>query len=85
MKRNIRTALSWIESELTNAGFTPELLALFRTPLVLSRSFTTADGKPCAEPVILLGNGICKNRYAGDASVVGTLRAALEKERCIIH
>ena len=38
---------------------------------LLGRDFTPADGEKDAERVVILGNTLWKNRYAGDASVLG--------------
>ena len=50
---------------------TPGLFNLIRTPPVLGRGFTPADGRPGAEAVVLLGQGVWKNRYASANNVVG--------------
>ena len=38
---------------------------------ILGRDFLPEDDRPGATPVVLLGNGIWKNRYGSDPSVVG--------------
>jgi predicted permease len=53
------------------ARVTPGLFNLIRTPPVVGRGFTLADGRPGAEAVVLLGHGVWKNRYAGATDVVG--------------
>jgi putative ABC transport system permease protein len=42
---------------------TPGLFDLLRTPPVLGRGFTAADGEPGAEEVVLIGHTVWKNRY----------------------
>jgi predicted permease len=53
------------------ARVTPGLFDLIRTPPILGRGFTAADGRPGAEAVVLLGHGLWQNRYAGAADVIG--------------
>ena len=38
---------------------------------MLGRSFTEADGRPGAEPVVLISHGVWMSRYAADPSVIG--------------
>jgi putative ABC transport system permease protein len=38
---------------------------------VVGRSFTEADGRPGAEPVVLISNSVWKSRYGGDLSIIG--------------
>ena len=38
---------------------------------VLGRDFAAADDRQGAEPIVMLGNGLWKNRYGGDPSIVG--------------
>jgi len=38
---------------------------------VMGRDFTAADDRPGADPTVMLGNGIWKNRYGSDPSVIG--------------
>ncbi len=53
------------------ARVTPSLYTLLRSPPILGRGFSTANGQAGAEAVVLLGHGIWKNRYASAADVVG--------------
>jgi putative ABC transport system permease protein len=53
------------------ARVTPGLFTLLRTPPIVGRGFTPADGQPGAEPVVLLGHAVWKSRYAGAPDVVG--------------
>jgi putative ABC transport system permease protein len=53
------------------ARVTPGLFTLLRTPPILGRGFTPADGKPGAEAVVLLSHAVWKSRYGGIAGVVG--------------
>ena len=53
------------------ARVTPGLYTLLRSPPLLGRGFTIADGQAGAESVVLLGHGVWKNRYAGATDVVG--------------
>lgn len=38
---------------------------------ILGRDFLPEDDRPGAAPVVLLGNGVWRQRYGGDASIVG--------------
>src|SRR6266852_6952614 len=38
---------------------------------VLGRDFRPEDGRPEGEPVVIISNGVWKNRYGGDAKTVG--------------
>jgi predicted permease len=38
---------------------------------VMGRDFRASDDRPGAEPTVMLGNGIWKNRYGSDRSVIG--------------
>ena len=53
------------------AKVTPGLFSLIRTPPVLGRGFTAADGTAGAEAVVLLGHGVWQNRYGGAEDVIG--------------
>lgn len=53
------------------ARITPTLFSLMRTPPIHGRTFSADDGKPGAEPVLLLGHGIWKNRYGASPDVIG--------------
>ena len=45
--------------------------ALIGQKPLLGRGFLPDDDRPGAAPVVILGNGIWKNRYGSDASVIG--------------
>lgn len=53
------------------AHVTPGLFTLIRTPPIVGRGFTAADGTAGAEAVVLLGHGVWQKRYGGDPAVVG--------------
>ena len=53
------------------ARVTPGLFTMIRTPPILGRGFTPADGKPGAEAVVLLGHKVWQSRYAGAPDVAG--------------
>jgi len=55
------------------ARVTSSLFTLIQTPPILGRGFAPADGAAGAEPVVLLGYGVWKNRYAGATNVVGRI------------
>lgn len=52
------------------ARVTSGLYTLLRTPPVLGRGFSPSDGRAGAEAVVLLGNGVWKNRYASATTVI---------------
>jgi putative ABC transport system permease protein len=45
--------------------------SLIRQKQLLGRGFLPEDDRPGAPAVVILGNGIWKNRYGGDAAVIG--------------
>ncbi|HVU18813.1 MAG TPA: ABC transporter permease [Candidatus Didemnitutus sp.] len=53
------------------ANVSPGLFDMLRTPPVLGRGFLPSDGKPGAEPVVLIGDTLWRNRYASAADVIG--------------
>ena len=53
------------------ARVTSSLYTLLRSPPILGRGFSAADGQSGAEAVVLLGHGVWKNRYAGALDVAG--------------
>lgn len=63
---------------------TPGLFQMLRTPPILGRPFTSADGAAGAEPVLLLGYGVWKDRYASSADVIGRVVRVNEKPATIV-
>jgi len=63
---------------------TPGLFQMLRTPPVLGRPFTAADGAAGAEPVVLLGYGVWKDRYSSSHDVLGRAVRVNEKPATII-
>lgn len=58
--------------ERFQGGFvTPGLLSMLGVPPVLGRTFVDEEGLPGAAPVMVLGWGAWRNRFAGDRSVIG--------------
>lgn len=53
--------------QLATAG----IFSMFHTNPVLGRGFVASDAKSGAEPVLVIGYGIWKDRYASAASVIG--------------
>lgn len=68
-------------ADLADAGGSPEryraafvtvdLLQVLRVVPVEGRSLLPGDDRPAAEPVVLLGHGVWRSRFAGDPAVVG--------------
>nr|MBA2260641.1 ABC transporter permease [Acidobacteriota bacterium] len=50
---------------------TPNMFGLLRQPAFLGRDFREEDGRKNAEPVVLIGHALWKNRYGSDRSVIG--------------
>jgi putative ABC transport system permease protein len=54
---------------------TTNTFAILRQPPILGRDFVTTDAAPAAEPVVILSHHVWRNRYGGDAAMLGrTLR-----------
>jgi predicted permease len=66
------------------AHITPGLFQMLRTPPVLGRPFSAADGLGGAEPVLLLGYSVWKDRYSLSASVIGRVVRVNEKTATIV-
>ncbi|HVT57106.1 MAG TPA: ABC transporter permease [Thermoanaerobaculia bacterium] len=56
---------------LDGAAVTAEMFDLLRVKPILGRAFRRGDDRPGAEPVMLLGYRVWKNRYDGDPRIVG--------------
>ena len=63
---------------------TPGLFQMLRTPPILGRPFIAADGAAGAEPVLLLGYGVWKDRYASSSDVIGRVVRVNEKPTTIV-
>ena len=63
---------------------TPGLFDMLRTPPILGRPFTSADGAAGAEPVLLLGYGVWKDRYSSSPDVIGRVVRVNEKPTTIV-
>ena len=50
---------------------TVNMFSLLRQPPYLGRDFREEDGRKNAEPVVLIGHGLWKNRYGSDPAIVG--------------
>lgn len=74
-------AFSGTEAVIGEPGVPPEryqaalvstgLFDLIRTPVVLGRGFTEADGQAGAPPVVLLSHSVWQKRYGGSTDVIG--------------
>src|SRR5262249_43431517 len=56
---------------ITGARATPNLLSVLGLTVETGRNFRDEEGLPGAEPVVLIGYGLWRQRYGGDPSVVG--------------
>ena len=54
---------------------TTKTFAILRQPPVLGRDFVAADATAASEPVVILAHHVWKNRYGGDAAVLGRVSA----------
>ncbi len=71
--------------ESYNMGrITTGLFSMLRTPPILGRPFTSADGAAGAQPVLLLGYGVWKDRYASSRDVIGRVVRVNEKPTTIV-
>jgi putative ABC transport system permease protein len=50
---------------------TPNMFGLLRQPPFLGRDFREEDGRKNAEPVVLIGHPLWKNRYGSDPAIIG--------------
>jgi putative ABC transport system permease protein len=66
------------------ARVTSGMFELLRIPPVKGRTFTAEDERPGAQPVIVLGHGVWKDRYGMDPNVIGRTVRANEKPAVII-
>lgn len=60
----------WGALRVAGARVTPGLFSLLRMQPVVGRSFTTADGEPGAEPVVIVSHGLWSTRFGEDPSVL---------------
>ena len=87
-------AISGEEAVLSEQGNPPQsflmqrvssgLFEMLHTPPVLGRGFAASDDKPGAEPVILLGHGVWKDRYGRSPGIVGRVVRVNGKPATII-
>ncbi|HKE22449.1 MAG TPA: ABC transporter permease [Bryobacteraceae bacterium] len=63
---------------------TSGLFQMLRASPILGRPFASADGAAGAEPVLLLGYGVWKDRYASSHNVIGRVVRVNEKPATII-
>ena len=63
---------------------TPGLFQMLRTPPILGRPLTSADGAAGAAPVLLLGYGVWKDRYGSAHDVIGRIVRVNEKPTTIV-
>jgi putative ABC transport system permease protein len=53
------------------ASLSPEIFAVLRVAPAIGRGFVDADGRPGAEPIVLLSAGFWRAYFGADSSVVG--------------
>ncbi len=68
----------------TMARVSPGIFTMLQIQPVLGRSFLPTDDRASAEPAVLLGYGVWKDRYAGSPSVLGRSIRVNEKPATII-
>jgi putative ABC transport system permease protein len=62
----------------------PGLFEMLRVPPILGRGFLPADGEAGAEPVVLLGYSVWKDRYSSSPAVIGRVVRVNEKPATIV-
>jgi predicted permease len=62
----------------------PGLFDMLQVRPVIGRGFLPADGEAGAPPVVLLGYGVWKDRYAGSPAVIGRMVRVNEKPATIV-
>jgi putative ABC transport system permease protein len=62
----------------------PGLFEMLRVPPILGRGFLPADGEAGAQPVVLLGYGVWKDRYGSSPGILGRVVRVNEKPATII-
>src|SRR5580700_2517491 len=62
----------------------PGLFEMLRVPPILGRGFLPADGEAGAQPVILLGYGVWKDRYSSSPAVISRVVRLNEKPATIV-
>ena len=55
------------------ARVTPSIFKVLRASAVLGRPLAEEDGKPGAEPVLVLSHGLWQRRFGGDRKILGSL------------
>jgi hypothetical protein len=65
-------------------GAAPGLLEMLRVRPVLGRTFQPEDAREGAPKVIMLGYETWKNRYGGDASIIGRVIRLEQSERQVV-
>ncbi|MPY88952.1 MAG: FtsX-like permease family protein [Luteitalea sp.] len=60
-----------LPEQATGAGVTASTFGVLGQAPLLGRDFADRDERPGAEPVVIIGHGIWKNRYGGDPHVLG--------------
>jgi len=63
---------------------TPNTFQVMGVPPLLGRAFAPEDGKPEAEPVVVLGHRFWSRQFGGDAGVIGKQLRLNDKVRTVI-
>jgi putative ABC transport system permease protein len=62
-----------LPEEVRGARISANTFGLLRQPPLLGRDFTAGDDRPGAEPVVIIGEGLWKTRFAADPNVIGSV------------
>ena len=64
-----------LPEQVQGTWVTANAFGVLEQPPLLGRDFVARDEAPGADPVVIIGHGIWRNRYGGDPNVLGqTLR-----------
>jgi putative ABC transport system permease protein len=60
-----------VPEQFQGTWVTPNAFGILGQPMHLGRDFRPEDGRPGAEPVVIIGYGVWQTRYGGDPGILG--------------
>jgi predicted permease len=60
-----------VPERVAGTSVTPNVFGILGQPMHIGRDFLPEDGRPGAEPVVIVGHGVWKTRYGADPNVLG--------------
>jgi predicted permease len=60
-----------VPERIAGQWVTPNTFRILGQPMHIGRDFRPEDGRPGAEPVVILGHGVWKTRYGADPAILG--------------